>query len=693
MDAERLKKIEEIYHAVLEIPMSERENFFKKRCGEDAELRREVESLLAFEKTAGNFLDASPEALAAEMFSAEENDSNLLNTQIGRYRIKKLLGKGGMGEVYLAEDTTLNRKVALKFLSAAISANKSRLRRFEQEAFAASALNHPNILTIYEFGSDGGTYFLAAEFVEGETLRELMNRKELSLKEILNIAEQTAFALAAAHRSGIIHRDIKPDNIMRREDGIVKVLDFGLAKLSEIVAVNAGDKEASTRKFALTNPGMVMGTAAYMSPEQTRGLSDVDARTDIWSLGVVIFEMITGRTPFAGESVSDIIASVLKNDAPHLSKFVPDCPPELDRIVTKALKKDREERYQVIKDLALDLKSLRREQEFSAEFERPTDGAERNITAPLPKQAFTTAENGKRFSALQMVSIVLAVALVFGGAWWYFSGKNKTETAVDALAPPRTVEVTNWNSSPGEFYSVGSFSPDGKMVAFASTKTGAKNIWIKQATAGDALQITKDEFDNKQPIWSPTGDELAFFSTRGNKTGVWRIPLFGGSPKFIAAIDDGSSTLRFWSKKNLIYYQSLPDIYAIDANSGQTKQITDFASNAVNAESLSISPDEQRVAYVVIEGERWNLWTKNLNADAPEKVFTADAEIRNTVFHPDNQRIFFSVSALFRFSSPASRTRRNKLLSQKETVSSWTFHRTARKFYTVRRKKIPTFGA
>jgi serine/threonine protein kinase len=221
-------------------------------------------------------------------------------TQFGHYKIHSSIGAGGMGEVFLAEDARLRRKVALKVLPEGIAADKERLRRFEQEAFAASALNHPNILTIHEFGANGETHFLAAEFVEGETLRETINAGELSLSEALGIAEQTAFALSAAHAAGIVHRDLKPENIMIRRDGIVKILDFGLAKLIEKKEVSI-ESEAETRAFVKTNPGVVMGTVSYMSPEQARG-KDTDGRTDVWSLGVLLFEMASGRLPFAGET-------------------------------------------------------------------------------------------------------------------------------------------------------------------------------------------------------------------------------------------------------------------------------------------------------------------------------------------------------------------------------------------------------
>ena len=309
MDSERLKQIEEIYHAALEIQPDQREIFFREHCGADENLRREVESLLSFENTFDSLIDTPPESLAAEMFAEQQNKMSLADKEIGHYKIKELLGKGGMGEVYLAEDTNLNRQVALKFLSVPVCDNKNLLRRFKQEAFAASALNHPNILTIYEFDAEGEVCFLAAEYIKGETLRETLRGGKLTFGETLNIAEQIAFALSAAHKAKIVHRDIKPENIMLREDGFAKILDFGLAKLTEKTELT-GDLEDPTRKFALTQPGTVMGTAVYMSPEQVRGRADIDGRTDIWSLGVVLFEMLTGRVPFAGETVSDMIASI-----------------------------------------------------------------------------------------------------------------------------------------------------------------------------------------------------------------------------------------------------------------------------------------------------------------------------------------------------------------------------------------------
>ncbi|HSE36285.1 MAG TPA: protein kinase [Blastocatellia bacterium] len=288
--------------------------------------------------------------------------------RIAHYRIISKLGAGGMGEVYLAEDTRLGRKVALKILNADLTRHEDRVRRFEQEARAASALSHPNILTIFDIGKEDSTHFIATEFIDGQTLRSVLTRARMKLGEVLDIAVQTAGALAAAHASGIIHRDIKPENIMVRPDGLVKVLDFGLAKLIEAQAPSP-DSGARTIAKANTDPGTVMGTAAYMSPEQARG-QKVDARTDIFSLGVVIYEMIAGRTPFEGETASHVIVSILEKEPAPLTRSSPDTPSELERIVTKALAKDSDERYQTIKDLLIDLKRLKQRRDVDAEIER-----------------------------------------------------------------------------------------------------------------------------------------------------------------------------------------------------------------------------------------------------------------------------------------------------------------------------------
>lgn len=311
---------------------------------------------------------------------------------ISHYRVLEHLGTGGMGEVYLAEDTRLGRKVALKMLPADLTAEDERVRRFQQEARAASALNHPNIITIYEIGEMDSRHFMTTEFIEGETLSERLKAGVMNLSDALDVSVQVTSALCAAHQAGIVHRDIKPGNIMLRTDGIAKVLDFGLATLTE---QKSNDLEAAT--LVKTKPGIVMGTAHYMSPEQARG-QKMDARTDIFSLGVVLYEMVTGHVPFEGETMTDVLASILRVEQPSLHQSAPEAPVELQRIVSKALLKDKEERYQASKELLTDLKALKQRLEFEAEMGRPvTPGPSSSTSASIPLEQeirfCTTADN------------------------------------------------------------------------------------------------------------------------------------------------------------------------------------------------------------------------------------------------------------------------------------------------------------
>ena len=423
MNSARLSRIEEIYHLAADKDRGDWDELVRNECGDDDNLRQEVLSLLSYEEISDSFIDSSPDAIAAEMFSEEER-APLIGKTIGHYDIKRLIGVGGMGEVYLADDTLLGRKVAVKLVPPDLAQYRGHLNRFKQEAKSASALNHPNILTIHEFGAEDGANYIVSEFVDGVTLRQRLDRGDLSGGDTLDIAIQVASALAAAHELGIIHRDIKPENIMIRRDRLVKVLDFGLAKLTMPAASDSETgKEGQT--LLKTAPGSVMGTAAYMSPEQTRGVK-VDGRTDIWSLGVVIYEMVTGRRPFEGTTQTDVVVAILKQPTPALDELITDTPPELARIIDKALAKNIEERYQTVAELASDLRSLKSRLEFEEELQRSHKGrssvkqiATETVTKTIPivdrsesLEIEPASEPHKRYNRIFLYALILVLVVM-----------------------------------------------------------------------------------------------------------------------------------------------------------------------------------------------------------------------------------------------------------------------------------------
>ncbi|HUE83953.1 MAG TPA: protein kinase [Pyrinomonadaceae bacterium] len=357
-------------------------------------------------------------------------------TSLGHYKIHSQLGAGGMGEVYLAYDVRLNRQVALKVLPANLVNNRTRLYRFEQEARATSALNHPNIITIHEIGSCVDTVFIAMEFIEGETLRNKLKTTRVEIEEALDIAIQIAAALDVAHRSGIVHRDIKPENIMVREDGLVKVLDFGLAKLTEKKSEDV-DSEAATRPEIRTEAKMILGTVAYMSPEQARGLP-IDARTDIFSLGVVIYEKLSGRLPFPGETTNDMIAAILKSEPAPLDEIT---PPELQRIVRKSLQKKADERYQTVKDLLIDLKNLKHDLDFTAKLERSGKQTKAEPSKPAQDQSIHTTSSAEYIASgirqyMGVFTAALAVLLLgaLGFGYWFYKHRSSTASQIESIA-------------------------------------------------------------------------------------------------------------------------------------------------------------------------------------------------------------------------------------------------------------------
>src|SRR5438034_6563833 len=364
MTPARFQTIEQIYREALAQQPDQISAFLDRACEGDPVLRRKVEALLSSRQRADGFIESSAVSLAAKLIQNGHGQS-LVGYTIGHYKICESIGAGGMGEVYLATDTVAGRRAALKLLPLRFTGDAERLKRFEQEARAVVGLNHPHVVTVYEIGEENSIHYIASELIEGETLRDRLTRGPFQLSEALDVAIQIASALTAAHRAGIVHRDIKPENIMLRPDGYVKVLDFGIAKLAEQELPTTMPRDEALL-LVETNLGSVLGTVRYMSPEQAFG-AQVDKSTDIWSLGVVLYEMVTGHTPFTGDTPREVMSSILEKEPPQLTTYVAHIPAELQQIVSKTLRKDREERYRSAHDLLEALKGLRHKLEVEAE--------------------------------------------------------------------------------------------------------------------------------------------------------------------------------------------------------------------------------------------------------------------------------------------------------------------------------------
>ena len=688
MERDRWEQIERLYYAALEREPGARDAFLDEACAGDAELRREVAGLLACDVSNDSFIQSPAIEIAARAMAAgplievSSNPMESLNMgyQIDVYQLLAPIGRGGMGEVYVALDTRLGRKVAIKFLPAAFTTDADRAHRFAREARAASALNHPNIITVHEIGEatteNGSMRYIVTEYVEGETLRQRMESmpgRRMKPQEAIDIAMQIAAALSAAHEAGVTHRDIKPENVMVRRDGIVKVLDFGLAKQTES-ASPVVDSQATTMARNITDAGVVMGTPRYMSPEQARG-DKVDARTDIFSLGVALYEMITGRAPFTGTTPAEVSAAILRDSPPPLAECAPDAPPEMERILGNALRKDRDERYQSVKELLSDLKDLTEERAFESRLERSLvkisnelEAGDRSQVRRKPWQEFLRRHAAAAINmalhsqrrkpwreflrrhkvAVVALSVAFSLGIIRGGAWLFALISNPPHPKTEQM---RFIQFEAVREQELSTIFDARFSPNGQLVAYAHTGDG-RNIWVKQVNevnGGLPHRVTTGESLDFSPIWSPEGDRIAFISNRDNQFGVWTVPFLSGVVEPVKILGDysmdsqgGLPRLKSWSKdRRYIYYEWKYNLYSIDLSTPDKaiSQITHFELVGQEPSQLSLSPDEKWIAY---RGKDNNIWRMQLHDGMRAQVTWDQSENQHPLWHTDERHLIYN---------------------------------------------------
>jgi eukaryotic-like serine/threonine-protein kinase len=579
MNRERWQQVDRLLEQALEQEPDRRGVFLDEACRGDDELRQEVSSLLSAHGKAGGFIEAGPMRRPAKRTSVEEAQP-LTGRQVGHYQILSRLGEGGMGIVYKARDTLLSRTVALKVLPSELVNDPERKRRFVQEAKAASSLNHPNIVTVYDIVGEDGVDFIVMEYVAGETLAEILARRRLALDDALRYAVQIASALAAAHGAGVIHRDLKPGNIMVDGQGVVKVVDFGLAKLSarkEFGKLSDTQSTQTNTAFG-TEEGTIVGTVAYMSPEQAEG-KPVDGRSDIFSFGALLYELATRRRAFQADSSLAILTAILREDPKPASSVARGIPPELDRIVERCLRKDPERRFQSAADLKVTLEDLRGE-------------------TRQRKPAVQVASPVRRSLWLAGLAVMLAVA---GLAVWVM--RSPRTPAQQAL------RITPITSYPGHERNP-SFSPDGTQVVFSWDGVSQDNfdIYIKLMRSESQVRLTKDPNKDVSPVWSPDGRWIAFLrQVTPERALLLLIPPIGGREKQLGEIRDPS--LDGWRHRSLAWSPdsqwvvapsgSFPGLglHAFSLESGKTHRLTTSSESQFSDRTPAFSPDGKTLVF------------------------------------------------------------------------------------------------
>jgi eukaryotic-like serine/threonine-protein kinase len=659
MTNERWRQVEDLFHSALDCAPKDRAAFLDATCVDDPALREQVEGLLESFDEAGDFIETPlvDDSLSSRAKTPSPSES-VIGRKIGNYDILSLIGAGGMGEVYLARDARLDRQIALKILPAQFTQDPAQVERFEREARAASALNHPNIITIYEIGQEGDLHFIATEFIEGRTLREIIASERIQLRESLGIAIQIAGALQAAHAAGVVHRDVKPENVMARGDGLVKLLDFGLAKSIEDRGTERqrdrgteGQRDGENGKATFspsvsqslrpsvspslcpsqrTDPRMLMGTLAYLSPEQARG-DKVDHRTDVFSLGVTLYEMVAGARPFSGANSGDILDAILNREPEPIA--IGESSAELNRIIGRALKKDRRARYQNAGDLRDDLQRLARQIEAAEETGFGKKSRPRWWSGALTKAAALAA--------------VIAVAMV---AWvvWRSVASKPGDVSTPGPSPWIDAVSTKLTGYPGhEMFP--SLAPDGRSFIFSRYRDNQYDIFLQRVGEAEARNLTADsDEDDWMAAFSPDGSRIAFRSERDGG-GVFLMDADGGNLRRLTK--EGFNPAWSPDGKEIVYATSAANspharnnarsrLLAINVETRE-RRLIDIGSGK-DAVQPSWSPNGARIAYWGLRDTDRDIWTVPVGGGEPAPVTNDEATDWNPVWSPDGKYLYFA---------------------------------------------------